>query len=159
MRVFGLILVAVVAVGALWLACVGLFLRLYPQATQHVQFGDVFGAASSLFSALAFVGLLVTIFLQRKELSLQREELRLQRKEMEASRGELANQARVQRALYLATIAQVKVSAAQAEVEAIRMESESFTPGGRDRHAQQIRAVAERVAGIAAQVELSADVG
>ena len=159
MRVFGLTVLAFLIVGALWLGSVALLLHLYPKATEHVQLGDVFGAASSLFSALAFIGLLVTIYLQRIELSLQRQELRLQRKEMEASRGELANQARVQRALYLATLAQVKVSAAQAEVEAIRMESEAYTPGGRDRHAQMIREVSDRVASIADEVERSANVG
>ena len=132
---------------------------LLPDWQTRGQVGDSFGALNALFSGLAFAGLIATILLQSKELALQRKELVLQRREMVASREELANQARVQRALYLATVAQVKVSAAQAEVEAIRMESEGFAPGGRDRHVQMIRAVAERVAAIADQVEQAAGVG
>ncbi|ROI09471.1 hypothetical protein EGH90_04040 [Kaistella haifensis] len=38
-------------------------------------FGDKFGAINALFSALAFAGIIFTIFLQKKELKLQREEL------------------------------------------------------------------------------------
>ncbi len=35
-------------------------------------FGDMFGAVNALFSGLAFAGLLIAIYLQRKELELQR---------------------------------------------------------------------------------------
>ena len=38
-------------------------------------FGDMFGFANSLFSGLAFVGIIITILLQRNELMLQRKEL------------------------------------------------------------------------------------
>jgi hypothetical protein len=38
-------------------------------------FGDKFGAINSLFSGLAFAGIIFTIFLQKRELRLQREEL------------------------------------------------------------------------------------
>ncbi|MDR6554663.1 hypothetical protein [Paenibacillus qinlingensis] len=38
-------------------------------------FGDMFGAVNSLFSGLAFAGIIYTIYLQRKELTLQREEI------------------------------------------------------------------------------------
>lgn len=44
-------------------------------------FGDSFGIITSLFSGLAFTGMIVTILLQREELSLQRNELTLTRKE------------------------------------------------------------------------------
>lgn len=43
-------------------------------------FGDSFGALTSLFSGLAFGGIVYTILLQRKELELQRKELALTRK-------------------------------------------------------------------------------
>ncbi len=46
------------------------------------QFGDSFGIITSLFSGLAFIGLIITILLQRDELALQREELGLTRKEL-----------------------------------------------------------------------------
>lgn len=41
-------------------------------------FGDMFGAANSLFTGLSVVGLLVTILLQRKDINIQREELNKQ---------------------------------------------------------------------------------
>lgn len=43
--------------------------------------GDTFGVVNSLFSGLAFAGIIITIFLQNKELGLQREELIATRKE------------------------------------------------------------------------------
>ena len=48
-------------------------------------FGDSFGAINSLFSGLAFAGIIYTIALQRKELELQREELKLTREELQKS--------------------------------------------------------------------------
>ena len=44
-------------------------------------FGDSFGAVNALISALAFAGVFVTFWLQRKELDLQRQELKAQRDE------------------------------------------------------------------------------
>lgn len=55
-------------------------------------FGDSFGILTSLFSALAFAGLILTILLQRDELSLQREELKETRKEIAAQKEILKNQ-------------------------------------------------------------------
>lgn len=39
------------------------------------QLGDMFGAVNSLFSGLAFAGLIVTLILQRKDLNLQRKSI------------------------------------------------------------------------------------
>jgi hypothetical protein len=39
------------------------------------QFGDQFGALNTLFSGLAFAGVIVAIFLQRRDLELQQQEL------------------------------------------------------------------------------------
>ncbi len=47
------------------------------------QFGDKFGAINSLFSGLAFAGIIFTIFLQKRELSLQRQELKDTREELQ----------------------------------------------------------------------------
>lgn len=55
-------------------------------------FGDMFGSVNSLFSGLAFAGIIYTIYIQRKELALQREELSLQREEIKNSTAELAGQ-------------------------------------------------------------------
>lgn len=45
-------------------------------------FGDTFGALNTLFSGLAFATLIITLFLQRKELQEQRKELTAQREEI-----------------------------------------------------------------------------
>lgn len=50
--------------------------------TDRGLFGDMFGAINSLFSGLAFAGVIVTIILQKQELSLQREELKMTREEL-----------------------------------------------------------------------------
>ncbi len=60
------------------------------------QFGDMFGLINTIFSGLAFAGLIYTAMMQRIELSFQREELTLQRKEMELTRGELEKQSHAQ---------------------------------------------------------------
>lgn len=41
-------------------------------------FGDMFGAANALFTGLSFVGLIVTILLQRRDINAQRDEVTLQ---------------------------------------------------------------------------------
>jgi hypothetical protein len=48
-------------------------------------FGDMFGSVNSLFSGLAFAGVIYAILLQSKELELQREELKLTREELSKS--------------------------------------------------------------------------
>lgn len=53
--------------------------------TDRGTFGDMFGGVNSLFSGLAFAGLIYAILLQRQELSLQREELSLTRNELHVS--------------------------------------------------------------------------
>lgn len=55
-------------------------------------FGDMFGAINSLFSGLAFAGLIYTIHLQLKELGLQRDELEQTRAELEGQKLQLEKQ-------------------------------------------------------------------
>lgn len=55
-------------------------------------FGDSFGMLTSLFSGLAFAGLIITIVMQRDELSLQRQELHLTREELSGQRQEMQSQ-------------------------------------------------------------------
>lgn len=50
------------------------------------QLGDSFGGLNTLFSGLAFSGIIFTILLQRRELSLQRNELEQTRKEFASNR-------------------------------------------------------------------------
>lgn len=56
-------------------------------------FGDMFGASTSLFTGLAFVGLIITIVLQMKELRLQRFELRDTREVLESQKAQMEAQA------------------------------------------------------------------
>lgn len=74
-------------------------------------YGDMFGAVNSLFSGLAFAGIVYTILLQRQELSLQREELRLTRLEM-------AKSVEAQKDSALALDKQVKLAAIAAQINA-----------------------------------------
>lgn len=53
-----------------------------PGWTERGTFGDMFGAVNTLFSGLAFAGVIYAVFLQNQELALQREELNLTREEI-----------------------------------------------------------------------------
>jgi hypothetical protein len=59
--------------------------HLLPSWTERGQFGDMFGAVNTFFSACAFAGIIFTILLQREELELQRKELELTRAELKRS--------------------------------------------------------------------------
>lgn len=65
-----------------------------PTWTDRGTFGDMFGAINTLFSGLAFAGVIYAVFLQSKELNLQREELALTRIELEKSAEAQDSQAR-----------------------------------------------------------------
>lgn len=52
----------------------------------------MFGGLNALFSGFAFLGIIVTILMQRKELELQRRELGLTRKTLESQRKEMEAQ-------------------------------------------------------------------
>ncbi len=57
--------------------------------SQFGTFGDSFGLLTSLFSGLAFAGLIITIIMQKEELTLQREELELTRRELSGQKEEM----------------------------------------------------------------------
>lgn len=50
--------------------------------------GDSFGFVNALLSALAFAGVLVTLWMQRHELQLQRDEMKMTRQELKMTRKE-----------------------------------------------------------------------
>ncbi|MFC1483856.1 hypothetical protein ACFL6Q_02260 [Candidatus Neomarinimicrobiota bacterium] len=64
----------------------GLILINHPEKGLY---GDMFGAASALFSGLAFAGIVFAIVLQWEDIKLQREELRLSREELKGQREQL----------------------------------------------------------------------
>ena len=74
-----------IAVGMIWFVSSFVLYGFFGDWTKSGSFGDGFGAINSLFSGLAFAGIVYTILLQRKELELQREELRETRKELKRS--------------------------------------------------------------------------
>lgn len=55
-------------------------------------FGDSFGVVTSIFSALAFAGVIYTNILQRDEINIQKEENKEQKKEIEKNRKEIYKQ-------------------------------------------------------------------
>lgn len=55
-------------------------------------FGDSFGAVNALISAFAFAGVIVSMYLQRKDLELQRNSLEVQKDELTRNTDELALQ-------------------------------------------------------------------
>lgn len=65
---------------------------LYRDIENRGTFGDMFGAVNSLFSGLAFVGVVFAILLQRNELVLQRKELKFTRDELEGQKIQLEAQ-------------------------------------------------------------------
>lgn len=73
------------------------------------EFGDSFGLANVIFSALAFAFLIVTALMQRKELELQR-------KELTETRRELKKAAEAQEASQKALNSQVSIISKQALV-------------------------------------------
>lgn len=80
-KIYWLFIVVVIV----WIALGFYPYKLLTTWSERGTFGDMFGAANSLFSALAFCGVIFTIYLQKKELGLQRMELIETRKELSRS--------------------------------------------------------------------------
>lgn len=82
-RDIGLIVIAAIAITFVFVAWYYTYSSLKDlEKEDRGTFGDMFGAVNALFSGLAFVGIIITILLQRKELSLQRQELEETRAEL-----------------------------------------------------------------------------
>jgi len=86
-----LLLLAVVIV-LVWTVQAMLIYYFLNDWQQRGTFGDMFGAINSLFTGLAFGGLIYTVLLQREDLALQREELRLTRDELRGQKQALRRQ-------------------------------------------------------------------
>lgn len=71
---------AVIIVVGLWIATIYIFGGW--KNDDKSAFGEMFGSVNALFSGLALTGIILTILLQRKELSLQRQELKYTREEL-----------------------------------------------------------------------------
>lgn len=62
---------------------VGSGILIHTQVTHRGTFGDMFGAVNALFSGLAFAGVIITMIMQRDEMSESREVFEQQVREME----------------------------------------------------------------------------
>lgn len=78
------------------------------------SFGEMFGFANTLFSGLAFAGVIYAILLQRRELELQRRELEL-------TRNELARTAEAQEKSETALTEQAKALSLTAQINALML--------------------------------------
>jgi hypothetical protein len=103
------------------------------------QFGDVFGAANSLFSGLAFAGLIYAILLQREDLALQR-------KELELTRQELQRTAAAQEQSEVALRAQAESSARSTRLATINFLLEQYSSELRGMHGHAYTANDPRLA-------------
>ena len=68
-----------------WLIFQYVLSSAYPDISERALFGDSFGGLNTLFTGLAFAGVIISIVLQKNELELQRKELELTRKELSNS--------------------------------------------------------------------------
>ena len=78
----------------------------------------MFGAVNTLFSGLAFAGVIYTILMQSSELKLQREALALQRNELELTRNELSKSASAQQEQASLLLHTAKINAASTKLNA-----------------------------------------
>lgn len=92
----------------------------YEVPSTAAEFGDSFGMANTIFSALAFSFLIVTAVMQKKELELQREELSETRKELKKS-------ADAQNASQKALNTQVRVMSKQALLTSYQSLLDTYT--------------------------------
>lgn len=76
-----------ISIGIVWLMSGLIFLLPF-----NGEYGDKFGVINTLFSGLAFGGIIYTIYQQRAEFGMQREELKLQREEVANSNKEFHEQ-------------------------------------------------------------------
>lgn len=105
------------------------------------QFGDMFGVVNSIFSGLAFAGVIYAILLQREDLALQREELKLTRQELRRS-------AEAQEKSERALSAQASASTQSAKLSAINYLLDHYESELRKLHGSAFRQGDPRVAQI-----------
>lgn len=97
---------------------------MIPEWSNSGLFGDTFGAINSLFSGLAFAGLLYTILLQSRELKLQRIELKLTRDQITSSAASQKEQAD-----YILLAARISAAISKQEIFANHYLSGKAFPG------------------------------
>src|SRR5437879_5758711 len=74
-KLFPILIVTAVII---WVAVAVSVYYCFPTWEIRAQFGEMFGAVSALFSALAFAGVIYAVILQRQDMELSRQELTAQ---------------------------------------------------------------------------------
>jgi hypothetical protein len=69
--------------------CLIIFLHIEYSTDKVGQFGDSFGVLTSFFSGVTVIGLLITIYLQRRDLEIARRSLRNQIRELKQTRDQI----------------------------------------------------------------------
>lgn len=72
-----------------------LICRYFTDFQDRANFGDMFGAVNALFTGLAFAGVIITILLQKEELSRQSQEMQNSRVELQGQKIQLENQSKL----------------------------------------------------------------
>jgi uncharacterized membrane protein len=110
-RIFKLLLIGIVAAVVFYATL--LFVVTWPISSYSMSsagtFGDSFGILTSIFSGVAFAGLIWTILLQRAELRLQRKELTESRRQSILTR--------------LMTVTQNQISSYRSEIASLQFEN------------------------------------
>jgi putative phage abortive infection protein len=83
--------IAILVIGSLVVATLAIP-KFYEPPSSAGEFGDMFGGVNALFSGLAFLGVIIAILLQKRELALQRKELEQTREELAGQKQQLALQ-------------------------------------------------------------------
>lgn len=147
-----LVLIAIVV--AIWLWLPGYLAPELTDIKDRGVFGDSYGAVTSLFTGLAFAGLVFTVLLQQREIKLQREDFFAQIHEMQATRTEVARQSRLQELQLKQSIVQLKIAALEAEIEYVKMNSLQWVEGVRaNRAGPALKDIQERMNTLVASLE------
>lgn len=89
-RLLFALIIALIIVGSLWYWNYQGFID--DNGKSNGAFGDKFGVVNSLFSGLAFAGIIITIYMQKHELELQRQELKETRNVFEGQNSLMTTQ-------------------------------------------------------------------
>lgn len=90
-------LTAALIILAVWAGSGYALFYFFPEPDAHGTFGDMFGAVNALFSGWAFLGVIIAIILQKRELEEQRSEIRHAREAHETSALALQRQTEMTR--------------------------------------------------------------
>lgn len=122
---------SIAAVVAVWYLLPKFYTGGFETVSDKGSFGDSFGAVTSLFTGLAFAGLLFTIMLQQREIKLQREDFLTQLDEMRLARQESARLAAIQEKQLALGMAELKMKPLEVKIAHINMKSLQWVEGAR----------------------------